>query len=670
MIGRWKMLDNLRRTLLAPSAWLALVTGLTLPPAAAIPWSGFILATIAVPTLMPFLSGFVPRRFGISKRSHLRAVGTDLSLALSQIGFGVTFLAHQTWLMTDAIARTLFRLFVTRRRMLEWVTAAQATLGPRLDLGGIYRRMAGGIALAVAAAILVACAGQAFSGIALPFLTLWMLSPAIARWASLPPPAAGRKPVSAADAHALRSIARRTWRFFETFVTPEDHMLPPDNFQEDPKPVVAHRTSPTNLGLYLLSVVAARDFGWLGLLDTVERLDATLTSMNALERFRGHFYNWYATQDLRPLEPKYVSSVDSGNLAGHLIALESACREMIGRPVVSPEWLAGIGDTLALTREALQALADDRRTQTVSWKQLDEALEALASSLSPAPATPAAVAARLAEMVLQVDTVIDIARTLAVERGDGDAVEVLTWAEALGASVRAHERDVLLLMPFAPLLAAEPLLRPLFDSIPTLANLPDRCEAALAILASQPTERAAPLLDALERSSGRRPIARATSHGDSPSGEKHAPGDGLRVPVRHRATAALDRVSRGRRRARSQLLRPARFGSASRELRRNRQGRHPGAALVPPRAGLDAGRPRLGADLVVGIDVRIPDAVAGDARAGREPARADEPLHRASADQVRGRASVCPGAFRNRRTTRETSSSPINTRTSASPAWG
>jgi cyclic beta-1,2-glucan synthetase len=155
-IGRWKMLDNLRRTLVAPSAWLALLTGWTLPLAAAVPWSVFVLATIAIPTLMPFASGILPRRLGISKRSHLRAVGADLGLALAQIGLGVTFLAHQAWLMMDAIARTLFRLIVTRRRMLEWVTAAQATVGPRLDLRGFYLRMAGGVALAAAAAALVA----------------------------------------------------------------------------------------------------------------------------------------------------------------------------------------------------------------------------------------------------------------------------------------------------------------------------------------------------------------------------------------------------------------------------------------------------------------------------------------------------------------------------------
>ncbi len=110
-------------------------------------------------------------------------------------------------------------------------------------------------------------------------------------------------------------------------------MLAPDNFQEDPKPVLAHRTSPTNLGLYLLSAIAAHDFGWIGTHETVERMEATLETMNRLELFRGHFYNWYDTRDLRPLDPKYVSSVDSGNLAGHLIAFANACREIIDRPI-------------------------------------------------------------------------------------------------------------------------------------------------------------------------------------------------------------------------------------------------------------------------------------------------------------------------------------------------
>jgi cyclic beta-1,2-glucan glucanotransferase len=183
-------------------------------------------------------------------------------------------------------------------------------------------------------------------------------------------------------------IARRTWRFFDTFVGAEDHMLPPDNFQEDPKPVVAHRTSPTNLGLYLLSVIAARDFGWIGTLEMVERLEATLATMGGLERFRGHFYNWYDTRDFRPLDPKYVSSVDSGNLAGHLIALANACREIIGRPIAEVRRFDGVADAVALARLSLRELRDDRGTPTVTRKQLDDALDALEASLRHPPTTP------------------------------------------------------------------------------------------------------------------------------------------------------------------------------------------------------------------------------------------------------------------------------------------
>ncbi len=212
-------------------------------------------------------------------------------------------------------------------------------------------------------------------------------------------------------------------------MTVEDNFLPPDNFQEDPKPVLAHRTSPTNLGLYLLSVIAAHDFGWTGTHETIERLDATLASMNRLEVFRGHFYNWYATRDLRPLEPKYVSSVDSGNLAGHLIALGNACREMITRPVLSPQRTAGIEDLVALTRESLGLLAADRRAHTVTPKQLDEALDALCVVLRSEALTPAAAAAQMAELSTHADAVIDIARALTQDRTDLDGSEVLIWAE-------------------------------------------------------------------------------------------------------------------------------------------------------------------------------------------------------------------------------------------------
>ena len=189
-----------------------------------------------------------PRRPGITLASHIRALGGDLRLALSLSALIVTFLAHQAWLMSDAIARTLWRLLVTRRNLLEWVTAAQATMGPRLDLFRFYRRMAGALVIAAAAIFVAWLSDRGALPLAAPFAALWFASPAVARWASLPPRVAGKPLTSDADTRDLRLTARRTWRFFETFVTPTDRMLPPDNFQEDP-PALAHRTSPTNLGL-------------------------------------------------------------------------------------------------------------------------------------------------------------------------------------------------------------------------------------------------------------------------------------------------------------------------------------------------------------------------------------------------------------------------------------
>ena len=501
LIGRWKMIDNLRRTLSAPAAYLALVAGWTLAPACAGIWAGFIVATLAMPATLPLLTGLIPRRLGISKRSHARAVGADLSVAASQVTMLVTLLAHQAWLMTDAIARTLYRLFVSHRRMLEWTTAARAKLTARLDVRGFYIRMAGGVALGAVAAASAGWAGPRARLIAAPLVILWMLSPAVARWASLPSQSAGSKPLRLADILALRQSARRTWRFFETFVTAEDHMLAPDNFQEDPKPALAHRTSPTNLGLYLLSAIAARDFGWIGTHEMVDRMEATLETMNRLERFRGHFYNWYDTRNLRPLDPKYVSSVDSGNLAGHLIAFANACRGIICRPIADSSWRSGIEDAVTLTRESLPALARDLRTDTVTPKQLDEALDALSAVLQSEPRTPAGLAAQLAELGSQADSVVDISQTLTTERGDGAGVELLAWANAIRASIDSHRREVELLMPWASLVTLDAAIAPaskeadgisqddvfgrLIESIPTLSDLPDRCARAIGILAAR-----------------------------------------------------------------------------------------------------------------------------------------------------------------------------------------
>ena len=343
-IGRWKMLDNLRRTLSAPAAVLALLVGWTLPVHVALIWTLFVVLTIALPTLIPVAAAIPPRRPGVTKSSHMRALGGDAGLALTLSTLTVTFLADQAWLMTDAIGRTLWRLGVSRRHLLEWIPAAQATIGPRLDLMGFARRMTGAMVIGAIAAIVALTSRHGSWPVALPFAALWLASPAVARLVSLPPAAASRVPMTDADAQALRRTARRTWRFFETFVTSADNMLPPDNFQDDPAPAVAHRTSPTNIGLYLLSVVCAREFGWIGTGQAIDRLEATLATMGRLERVRGHLFNWYDTRDLRPLEPRYISTVDSGNLAGHLIALANACKDWRDRPLSAARRFSGVAD--------------------------------------------------------------------------------------------------------------------------------------------------------------------------------------------------------------------------------------------------------------------------------------------------------------------------------------
>jgi cyclic beta-1,2-glucan synthetase len=442
VIGRWKMLDNLRRTASAPAAFLTLVVAWVMPGTSPIVWSAFVLATVAVPPLLPVLGGLIPRGRGISKRSHTRAIGRDLFLAVSQIGLTITMLTHQAWLMSDAIVRTLVRVYGTRRRLLEWMTAAQAKAGLRLDLRGFCRRMAGGVALAAAAAIAVAWARPEAWPAALPFLMLWAVSPAVARWISLPRSIAPTRPLSAADAQDLRLIARRTWRFFTTFVGPDDHALPPDNFQETPNPVIAHRTSPTNIGLYLLSTVAARDFGWIGTLDTVERLEATLETLTALERFRGHFYNWYDTTRCSALEPKYVSSVDSGNLAGHLIAVAHACAEMIERPRPDRLALEGIEDAALLVRQSTVVAAGEARLGQVTRGRLMEALDAVSATVRESPFDSGQWASRLAALQTRARTVRDIARALVDEDPQSVPMGVLVWAEALCATVESHTRDL------------------------------------------------------------------------------------------------------------------------------------------------------------------------------------------------------------------------------------
>ncbi|BBK34084.1 cyclic beta-1,2-glucan synthetase [Stella humosa] len=427
-IGRWKMLDNLRRSLLAPAILAALGLGWLLPPAAAAIATLLLLAAIAIPTFLPILFAPFPPRPGIRVGSHVRALSADLRRAGMQTLLTVAFLPDQAWRTGDAVGRTLARLYRTRRHLLEWRTAADTAGRPRLGIRGFYLDMAGGTGLGLATAAGALVLAPASWPVILPVAALFLAAPAIAAWSSRSPPAAGRLAPADPDALELRLVARRTWRFFETFVTAADSMLPPDNFQEDPRPVVAHRTSPTNMGLFLLSAVAARDFGWAGTAETVERLEATLATMQRMTRFRGHFFNWYDTTDLRALDPAYVSAVDSGNLAGHLIVLANACEGWVAAPP-APTARQGLADALALARAALDTLPAGGEASGRIAAIFDEI------RLLPDGGTPWPMIQRLAEKAGRLAPAM-----LSADTGERSA-DLAFWIEAIRRGAAEHGGD-------------------------------------------------------------------------------------------------------------------------------------------------------------------------------------------------------------------------------------
>lgn len=431
--GRLKLMDNLRRSLLAPLLLACLAVSWLLPLPAALAGTLFVITVIAAPSLLPLLLSLIPTQAGVNVRHYFHQWLSDLKLASAQTLLWVAFLPDQTWRMLDAIVRTLVRVLVTRRHLLEWTTAAQSTGRPRLTLTGFYRSMAPGTVLALVVSLgVVSQAPQAWP-IALLMLLLWSAAPAIAAWVSRPGSLAPEYPLPKAEAQELRLIARRTWRFFETFVTARDNWLPPDNFQEAPQPVIARRTSPTNMGLYLLSVLAARDFGWLGALNGAERLEATLRVMQTLPRYRGHFFNWYGTQDLRPLDPRYVSSVDSGNLAGHLLVIANAC-ETWSKSELLPDPRPGIADNLDLVREVLQATPTAHGADIAP---IEASLDEIEAHLQGDPlfATWLPALQKLSDHTTAMTH-------KALRSVEGDWVEeLLFWVGALRQSVAEHCRD-------------------------------------------------------------------------------------------------------------------------------------------------------------------------------------------------------------------------------------
>ncbi len=441
-LGRWKMLENLRRSLHAPASMALLVSAWAMPAAN----PGIWLIVVLLPAAMPAIINSVARLAGQCATdtlvTNVRQLVIELIEDLARALAGLALLAQSAWLSADAISRALWRLLVSHRKLLQWVTAAQSKAQSNQALRSFVWSMRGASVIVLCAtAVILWLHPQAMLGAA-PLLLAWWLSPLLARMLSRPFGWHWRtRTVSTLATRGLRRVARRTWHYFETLVTADHHFLPPDNFQADPLPVTAHRSSPTNIGLYLLATIAARDFGWLGLVQLSRRLGETLTTLERLERFNGHFLNWYDTQTLAPLTPKYVSTVDSGNLAGHLIAIRQALQGMQNQPLLAPDILRAPQESLGFCCEALATTPD-----SVSFGA--GALPDLHSSIAELQATLTRDCSGFMDTVHscklaadQATAIADIATALQVERGAGFAA-VVTWAKALRQDVDTHAREI------------------------------------------------------------------------------------------------------------------------------------------------------------------------------------------------------------------------------------
>lgn len=328
----WKLFDNLRRSLVAPMSLVLILlalTGTLLSPWAAL---GLVAAAFSAGPLMGAIAGFAPSRDDVAKLHFYSQAAGDLARAAWSGLWHMAQLLQQALLSADAIVRALYRMFVSRRHLLQWTTAAAAQASATTGLAALARRH---WVEPVVASLLVAglfLATTPFPLLAALLCLVWAASPVWTWWVSRPSPTRQTAALPAADQAYLEGIARDTWRLFERCVGAEDKHLPPDNLQTMPHDMVAHRTSPTNIGLYLLSTACARQFGWIGTEDMLLRLEATHTTLTSLQRHRGHFLNWYDTQTGAPLLPLYVSTVDSGNLSGHLLAVAQACQELSQAP--------------------------------------------------------------------------------------------------------------------------------------------------------------------------------------------------------------------------------------------------------------------------------------------------------------------------------------------------
>ena len=439
-LSQWKIFDNLRRSLVPAALVLLLLGNWILLPQLRGLGPLLVLTIMILPGLLSALAEAMGKPGEWPLWLHLKSTAGSFARQFAQIALTLVFLPYDAYVSLDAIIRTLARLMFTHKKLLEWQTSSDAERSARMDIGSFYRTMWIAPVLAATTLVYLALKQPDQLPFAVPFLVAWLGAPWIAWWISQPI-AAPTPRLAASQLAFLGRTARKTWRFFETFVTEQENWLPPDNFQEKPALLVASRTSPTNMVLALLANLSACDFGYITVDQLIERTRNTLSTMQRLERHRGHFYNWYDTRSLQPLPPHYVSTVDSGNLAGHLLILNAGLREYVEGPLLNLRLFQGLRDTLGVLREL--AAGDSR------WEKLDHALAHPPTDLPTTHATLRQIGHEASKM----------AATLA-----GASPEAKWWGQTFAESCQAHLKDLVFLAPWLP--AMEELIEPEVNSGP------------------------------------------------------------------------------------------------------------------------------------------------------------------------------------------------------------
>jgi cyclic beta-1,2-glucan synthetase len=440
-IARWKIFDNLRRSLVPPFTLLLTILGWFVLPGSAWLWTVALAFVISLPLVLRLVSPIFDMFLRGRLLHPLRDLRGDLGSTAAQSFLSVVFLVDQSRQLVDAIVRTLVRLMVTRRRLLEWESAAatEKRLGRGFSPAAMWPVCLVAAILGVGLAIVRIESLPA----ALPLLLIWLASPAVAWWVSRPLQIAAL-PLTESEQHALRRIARKTWAFFETFVGDTDHWLPPDNFQEDPKGVIAHRTSPTNMGMLLLSTSAAQDLGYLCLSEMLDRLETTFHTFDQLDRFQGHFYNWYDTQSLRPLQPAYISTVDSGNMLGCLLALKQGLIELADKQPALPSHAIrnGLTDTLNLVNESFEAIVPPRDgEQPAVFRSIEQTIAALTIQLQSSPRDLAEWSTQISELGRGATELNNQIRQLA-DAIDAVPDELTRWADRLSGQIDKQRAEI------------------------------------------------------------------------------------------------------------------------------------------------------------------------------------------------------------------------------------